>query len=137
MGRILAIDYGQKRTGIAVTDLLRITATPLLTIETAQLKAWLTTELAKGEIDTVVIGKPTQLNGAESASMQYIKPFQEWFRTTFQVPLVEFDERFTSTLAHRAMIDGGMKKKDRRDKAVVDKIAACIILEGYLDALGA
>jgi len=137
MARILAIDYGQKRTGLAVTDLLRITANPLLTVETAQLKAWLTTELAKGEIDTVVIGKPTQLNGEDSDSMRYIKPFEDWFRRTFQVPLVEFDERFTSTLAHRAMIDGGMKKNARRDKAVVDKIAACIILEGYLDSLTA
>jgi len=136
MARILAIDYGQKRTGLAVTDLLRITANPLLTIETAQLRGWLTTELAKGEIDTVVIGKPTQLNGMESDSMQYIKPFVEWFRKQFPtMPLVEFDERFTSTLAHRAMIDGGLKKQARRDKAIVDKIAACIILEGYLDSI--
>lgn len=136
MGRILAIDYGQKRTGLAVTDLLRITANPLLTVETANLRNWLTAELAKGEIDTVVIGKPTQLNGAESASMQYIKPFMDWFHKQFpNVPLVEYDERFTSTIAHRAMIDGGLKKSARRDKAVVDKIAACIILEDYLSTL--
>lgn len=136
MGRILAIDYGQKRTGLAVTDFLRITANPLLTVETATLRNWLTAELAKGEIDTVVIGHPTQLNGEDSASMQYIRPFEEWFRKQFPIiPLVPYDERFTSTLAHRAMIDGGMKKKNRRDKAVVDKIAACIILEGYLDSL--
>lgn len=136
MARILAIDYGQKRTGLAVTDLLRITANPLLTIETANLRNWLPTELAKGEIDTVVIGKPTQLNGADSDSVRYIKPFMDWFRQQFpDIPLVEYDERFTSTLAHRAMIDGGMKKSQRRDKAVVDRIAACIILEGYLDSL--
>ena len=136
MARILAIDYGQKRTGLAVTDLLRITANPLLTIETANLRNWLQTELAKGEIDTVVIGKPTQLNGADSDSVRYIKPFMDWFRLQFpDIPLVEYDERFTSTLAHRAMIDGGMKKSQRRDKAVVDRIAACIILEGYLDSL--
>ena len=136
MARILAIDYGQKRTGLAVTDLLRITANPLLTIETANLRNWLQTELAKGEIDTVVIGKPTQLNGADSDSVRYIKPFMDWFRQQFpDIPLVEYDERFTSTLAHRAMIDGGMKKSQRRDKAVVDRIAACIILEGYLDSL--
>jgi putative Holliday junction resolvase len=134
--RILAIDYGQKRTGLAVTDPLRIAANPLLTIETGQLRNWLAAELAKGEIDTVVIGKPTQLNGADSDSMRYIKPFMEWFRKQFPtIPLVEFDERFTSTLAHRAMIDGGMKKSARRDKAVVDKIAACIILEDYLNFL--
>ena len=133
MARILAIDYGQKRTGLAVTDMLRITANPLLTVETAKLREWLCDELAKGEIDTVVIGHPTQLNGEDSASMAYIRPFEQWFRTQFpNIPLVAYDERFTSTLAHRAMIDGGMKKKDRRDKAVVDKIAACIILEDYL-----
>lgn len=134
--RILAIDYGQKRTGLAVTDILRITANPLLTIETKGLRDWLISELAKGEIDTVVIGHPTQLNGEESASMQYIRPFMDWFRKQFPaIPLVTYDERFTSTIAHQAMIAGGMKKKDRRDKAVVDRIAACIILEDYLSTL--
>lgn len=136
MGRILAIDYGQKRTGLAVTDMLRITANPLLTIDTSALREWLVTELAKGEIDTVVIGHPTQLNGEESDSMRFIRPFTGWFKKQFPtMPLVEYDERFTSTLAHQAMIAGGMKKKDRRDKAVVDKIAACIILEDYLSTL--
>ena len=136
MGRILAIDYGQKRTGLAVTDMLRITANPLLTIETSALREWLVTELAKGEIDTVVIGHPTQLNGEESDSMRFIRPFTGWFKKQFPtMPLVEYDERFTSTLAHQAMIAGGLKKKDRRDKAVVDKIAACIILEDYLSTL--
>ena len=136
MGRILAIDYGQKRTGLAVTDMLRITANPLLTIETNALKEWLIAELAKGEIVTVVIGHPTQLNGEDSDSMRFIRPFMGWFRKQFPVtPLVEYDERFTSTLAHQAMIAGGMKKKDRRDKAVVDKIAACIILEDYLTTI--
>lgn len=134
--RILAIDYGQKRTGLAVTDVLRITANPLLTIETRLLQDWLKTELAKGEIDAVVIGHPTQLNGEESDSMRYIRPFMGWFRKQFPaIPLVEYDERFTSTIAHQTMIAGGMKKKDRRDKAVVDKIAACIILEDYLSTL--
>ncbi len=136
MGRILSIDYGQKRTGLAVTDMLRITANPLLTIETRALRDWLTAELAKGEIDTVVIGHPKQMNGEESDSMRYIRPFVGWFRKQFPaVPLVEYDERFTSTLAHQAMIAGGMKKKDRRDKAVVDKIAACIILEDFLTTI--
>lgn len=134
--RILALDYGKKRTGLAVTDPLRITANPLLTLETASLSAWLTAELAKGEIDTVVIGHPTQLNGQDSESMQYIRPFMTWFRGQFpHIPLVEYDERFTSTLAHRAMIDGGMKKRQRQDKAVVDKLAATIILEDYLSTL--
>lgn len=135
MGRILAIDYGQKRTGLAVTDMLRITANPLFTIPTSGLQAWLTSELQKGEIDMVVIGHPTQLNGQDSASMQYIAPFENWFRNHFTIPLIPYDERFTSALAHQAMIAGGMRRKQRQDKAVVDRIAACIILEDYLSSV--
>ncbi len=136
MGRILAIDYGRKRTGLAVTDVLRITANPLLTIETNQLIAWLTDYFAHEPVDEVVIGHPTQMNGQDSESMNYIRPFMGVFKKTFPtIPITMYDERFTSVLAHRAMIDGGMKKKNRQDKAVVDKIAACIILEGYLDSL--
>jgi len=133
MGRILAIDYGQKRTGLAVTDMLRITANPLCTVETKDLQVWLTAELQKGEIDEVVVGKPTQMNGQDSESMKYITPFMGWFKNHFPtIKLVQYDERFTSVLAHQAMIDGGMKRSQRQDKAVVDKIAACIILEDYL-----
>lgn len=136
MGRILAIDYGRKRTGLAVTDVLRITANPLLTIETNQLIAWLTDYFVQEPVDEVVIGHPTQMNGQDSESMNYIRPFMGVFKKTFPtIPITMYDERFTSVLAHRAMIDGGMKKKNRQDKAVVDKIAACIILEGYLDSL--
>lgn len=136
MGRILAIDYGKKRTGLAVTDPLRITANPLLTIPTADLLEWLRAYINKEGVDRVVIGHPTQLNGQESESMQYIRPFIALFEKTFpDIPLVSYDERFTSTLAHRAMIDGGMSKKQRQDKAVVDKIAACIILEDYLNTI--
>ena len=135
MGRILAIDYGQKRTGLAVTDPLRITANPLLTIPTNQLESWLQDYLAHNQVDEVVIGHPTQLNGQESSSMQYIRPFVQRFRNLFpSMPLREYDERFTSTIAHQAMILGGMKKKQRQDKAVVDKLAACIILEDYLQS---
>ena len=136
MGRILAIDYGRKRTGLAVTDALRITANPLLTIETKELLGWLQEYFAKEQVDEVVIGHPTQMNGQESDSMNYIRPFLGVFKKTFpDKPITMYDERFTSVLAHRAMIDGGMKKKDRQNKAVVDKIAACIILEGYLEKL--
>ena len=135
MGRILAIDYGRKRTGLAVTDVLRITANPLLTIETNQLIAWLTDYFVHEPVDEVVIGHPTQMNGQDSESMNYIRPFMGVFKKTFPtIPITMYDERFTSVLAHRAMIDGGMKKKNRQDKAVVDKIAACIILEGYLES---
>ena len=135
MGRILAIDYGRKRTGLAVTDVLRITANPLLTIETKNLIEWLQSYFATEQVDEVVIGHPTQMNGQESESMNYIRPFMGVFKKTFpNKPITMYDERFTSVLAHRAMIDGGMKKKDRQDKAVVDKIAACIILEDYLES---
>ena len=136
MGRILAIDYGRKRTGLAVTDILRITANPLLTIETNQLMNWLTDYFAREQVDEVVIGHPTQMNGEESESMNYIRPFMGNFRKHFpDKPITMYDERFTSVLAHQAMLAGGMKKKDRQNKAVVDKIASCIILEGYLDSL--
>jgi putative Holliday junction resolvase len=136
MGRILAIDYGKKRTGLAVTDPLRITANPLLTIETKELINWLQTYFEKEKVDIVVIGHPTQMNGEESESMNYIRPFIGNFKKLFPtIPITMYDERFTSVLAHQAMIAGGMKKKDRQDKAIVDKIAACIILEGYLDSL--
>ena len=135
MGRILAIDYGRKRTGLAVTDMLRITANPLLTIETNQLMNWLSDYFAHEQVDEVVIGYPTQMNGQESESMNYIRPFMGNFRKQFpDKPITMYDERFTSVLAHQAMLAGGMKRKDRQDKAVVDKIAACIILEDYLQS---
>lgn len=136
MGRILAIDYGKKRTGLAVTDPLRITANPLLTIETKDLINWLKTYFEKEKVDVVVIGHPTQMNGQESESMNYIRPFIANYKKLFPtIPIQMYDERFTSVIAHQAMIAGGMKKKNRQDKAIVDKIAACIILEGYLDSL--
>ena len=136
MGRILAIDYGRKRTGLAVTDMLRITANPLLTIETKNLIEWLKDYFAHETVDEVVIGHPTQMNGEESESMNYIRPFMGNFKKQFpDKPITMYDERFTYVLAHQAMLAGGMKKKDPQNKAVVDKIAACIILEGYLDSL--
>jgi putative Holliday junction resolvase len=108
----------------------------LLTIETKELINWLQTYFEKEKVDIVVIGHPTQMNGEESESMNYIRPFIGNFKKLFPtIPITMYDERFTSVLAHQAMIAGGMKKKDRQDKAIVDKIAACIILEGYLDSL--
>ena len=133
MGRILAIDYGRKRTGLAVTDPLRISAGPLETVATCELMTWLAVYLSREQVDEVVIGHPKQMSGADSESMRYIRPFMAQFRKTFpDIPLHEADERFTSVLAHRAMIDGGMKKKQRQDKSAVDKLAACIILEDWL-----
>mgnify|MGYP002514736742 FL=1 len=137
MGRILAIDYGKKRTGLAVTDMLRITANPLITIETKQLMTWLQDYFAKENVDEVVVGYPKQMNGEASESMQYIRVFLAQFEQTFpSIPIKLYDERFTSVLAHQAMIDGGMKRSQRQNKMMVDKIAACIILEGYLDSIG-
>lgn len=136
MGRILAIDYGKKRTGLAVTDPMRIIASPLETVPTHTLLAWLTAYFEREKVDEVVIGHPRQLSGEDSESMQYIRPFMEQFRKTFPaMPLRQYDERFTSVLAHQAMLDGGMKKKQRQDKAVVDRLAACIILEDYMSFL--
>ena len=135
MGRILAIDFGKKRTGLAVTDMLRITANPLITIETKELLGWLTEYFTRETVDEVVVGHPKQMNGEDSESMQYIRPFVARFKQTFpDKSITYYDERFTSVLAHQAMIAGGMKKKNRQDKTQVDKLAACIILEGYLDA---
>ena len=135
MGRILAIDFGRKRTGLAVTDPLRITANPLITIPTHTLEAWLQEYFSKEQVDEVVIGHPYQMSGEDSESMQYIQPFINRFRKVFpNMPLKEYDERFTSTLAHKAMLDGGMKKKDRQNKEIVDTIAATIILNDYLQS---
>lgn len=136
MGRILAIDYGLKRTGVAVSDPLRIIAGGLETVPTSQLDKWLAQYMAANEVDIIVVGKPSQMNGTPSQSWSAIEPFVERLRTTYPSCKVELhDERFTSVLAHRAMIDGGMKKMARRDKAVVDRISATIILQSYMDSL--
>ena len=138
MGRILAIDYGKRRTGLAVTDMLRITANPLLTIDTSGLLAWLVDYTRCEQVDTIVIGYPRQMNGLESETVPAIRACEQQILSKLpDIPVVEFDERFTSVLAHQAMIAGGMKKKDRQNKMQVDKLAACIILESYLDSLSA
>ena len=134
MGRILAIDYGRKRTGIAVTDTLQIIANGLTTVPTAQLMAFLANYIAKESIDRVVIGLPKQMNNELSDNMANITPFVNRFKKLFpNIPVEYMDERFTSVLAHRAMIDGGLKKKDRQNKALVDEISATIILQSYMD----
>ena len=136
MGRILAIDYGKRRTGLAVTDALRITANPLLTIETSGLMSWLKEYTQREKVDTIVIGYPRQMNGQDSETVPAIRVCEQQIRAILpEIPVVEYDERFTSVLAHQAMIAGGMKKKDRQDKSQVDKLAACIILESYLESI--
>ncbi|MCM1483989.1 MAG: Holliday junction resolvase RuvX [Muribaculaceae bacterium] len=135
MGRLLAIDYGRRRCGIAVTDTLRIVATGLATVPTAGLIDWLRRYVATEQVDTIVVGLPRTLAGEPSESMRYITPgIKALNRALPQIPVVFFDERFTSTLAHRAMIDSGMRKMQRRDKAAVDTMAATIILNDYLQS---
>ena len=135
MARILGIDYGRKRTGIAVTDPLQIVANGLTTVPTQTLLDFIKKYIEQEPVEAIVIGKPTQLNGEPSESMRYIDPFIKRLQNELpQIPVILFDERFTSTLAHQAMIDGGMKKKDRQDKARVDAIAASIILNDYLQS---
>lgn len=136
MGRLLAIDYGRRRTGIAVTDPLRIVATGLTTVPSHQLDKFVADYIAREPVDAIVVGYPTDMRGRESESMQYIRPAIGRLRKMLppQVEIIFYDERFTSVLAHRAMIDGGMKKSDRRDKAIVDEISATIILNDYLQS---
>ena len=136
MGRILGIDYGRKRTGIAVTDPLQIVAGNLATVPTHTLMQFIKDYIAREAVDRIVVGKPTQLNGEPSESMKYITPFVSRLKKEMpDMPVVMYDERFTSTIAHQAMIDGGMKKSDRRDKSRVDAIAATIILNDYLKSI--
>ena len=136
MGRILAIDYGQKRVGLAVTDLLHITANGLDTVLVHEVLDYLQKYTDKEPVEKFVIGFPRQLNGEESDSMQYIRPFVIGLKRRFpEIELVYVDERFTSVLAHKAMLEGGLKKKDRQNKALVDKTAATIILQSYLESL--
>jgi putative Holliday junction resolvase len=135
MGRILGIDYGRKRTGVAVTDPLQIVAGNLATVPTHTLMQFIKDYISREQVERIVIGLPKQLNGEPSESMKYITPFVNRLSNELpDMPVVMYDERFTSTLAHQAMIDGGMKKSDRRDKSRVDAIAATIILNDYLQS---
>lgn len=136
MARILGIDYGRKRTGIAVTDPLQIIANGLETVPTHTLMQYIKDYTAREQVERIVIGLPRQLNGEPSESMRYITPFVNRLKKEMpDMPVTMYDERFTSTIAHRAMIDGGMKKSDRRDKSRVDSIAATIILTDYLQSI--
>ncbi len=135
MGRLLSIDYGRKRCGIAVTDPMRIVATGLTTVPSGKLEEFLRGYMASEQVDRIIMGHPTTMRGEESESMRYIRPAVSRLRKVFpDVEIEFFDERFTSVLAHRAMIDGGMKKSARRDKAVVDEMSATIILNDYLQS---
>lgn len=138
MGRILAIDYGKKRTGLAVTDPLRIIANGLATIPTSDIFDYLIQYVAKESVDQLVIGKPIQPNGQPSENLARVENFvNRWRKLHPEMPIDYYDERFTSVIAHQAMIAGGVKKKTRReDKGLVDEISATIILQDYMRSKG-
>ena len=136
MGRILAIDYGRKRTGIAVSDPLRIIAGGLATVDTKELESFLQRYFAENEVDIIVLGKPTQMNGEPSETWRFVEPLAGRLRRAYPDKEVVFcDERFTSVLAHRTMLESGIGKMARRDKALVDKISATIILQSYMETM--
>jgi putative Holliday junction resolvase len=133
VARILSIDYGKKRTGLAVTDPLQIIAGGLATVATSELFDYLQAYVAREPVERIVIGEPRQPNGQPSENLQRVQQFvNRWRKAVPQIPIEYYDERFTSVLAHQAMIDGGLKKKARQDKALVDEISATIILQDYL-----
>lgn len=134
MSRILSIDYGKKRTGIAVTDPAQIIANGLTTVSTSELMKFLTDYMKREPVERVVMGLPVQTNGAPSENQQRVRSFAGQFRKAFpDIPLEFHDERFTSVLAHQAMIDGGLRRMERRNKALVDEISATIILQSYME----
>lgn len=135
MGRILAIDYGRKRSGLAVTDPLQICANGLPTVRTCDLMDFIKEYVSKETVETIVVGEPKDLQGNPSESMRYITPFLNSLKRTLpQIPIELYDERFTSTIAHREMIAGGFKKKDRQEKGKADEMAAVLILTSYLES---
>jgi putative Holliday junction resolvase len=134
MGRILAIDYGKKRIGLAVTDMMQIIASPLITVPVSRIESFLIDYVKKEQVDEFVVGYPVQMNNLPSQSVKYIDPFLKRLRKLFpDKPVHLADERFTSKMAIRAIIEGGVKKKDRGDKSIVDKISASLILRSFLE----
>lgn len=134
MGRILSIDFGKKRTGIAVTDPLQIIANGLVTVATSELLDFLKTYVAQENVERIVIGRPLQLNGRPSENLARVGQFvSTWRKTMPTIPIEYYDERFTSVIAQQTIIAGGIKKKTRReDKGLVDEVSATIILQDYM-----
>jgi putative holliday junction resolvase len=136
LGRIIAIDYGQKRVGIAVTDELKMIANPLTTIHSKDVVTFLKEYIAKENVECIVVGEPKQMDNSESKSAKFTEPFIRLLLKTFPlIPIKRIDERFTSKIAFQTLIDAGLSKKDRRNKALVDTISATIILQSYLEDL--
>ena len=133
MSRILSIDYGRKRTGLAVTDPLQIIAGGLATVATSELFEWLQAYIAREPVERIIIGEPRQPNGEPSENLARVQQFvNRWRKAVPTVPIDYYDERFTSVLAHQVMLDGGLHKKARQNKGLVDEISATIILEDYM-----
>jgi putative Holliday junction resolvase len=136
MGRLMAIDFGQKRVGVAVTDPLQIIANGLDTVPSASIWEFLEQYLTNEQVDCFIVGYPKRLNNENSDSVKFVDPFIKKLKKKYPTINVElYDERFTSKMAFQAMIDGGLKKKQRQNKALIDKISATIILQNYLDSL--
>lgn len=136
MGRYLALDYGTKRTGIAVSDTLKIIANGLTTVPTHTLLDYLKTYLQKEDVERIIVGLPKQMNNEYSENMKHIRPFVKKLQSIYPDMQIEYyDERFTSALAHKTMLDAGLKKTDRQNKSLVDEISATIILQGYMESL--
>lgn len=135
MSRVLAIDYGQKRTGLAVTDPLQIIPGGLCTVLTKDLKKYLKEYFSHEQVERVVVGLPKQTNGEDSDNLPRVKAFVGEFKKSFpDIPVEMYDERFTSVMAHRTMLEAGLKKKDRQNKALVDEISATIILQSWMES---
>ena len=131
----MSIDFGRKRCGIAVTDTLQIIANGLTTVPTAGLLDFIVDYTRRENVERIVVGEPRQMSGERSESWQYIHPFLDRLKKALPDMSVElYDERFTSVLAHQAMLDGGLHKKARQNKALVDEISACIILQSYMES---
>ena len=134
MGRIIAIDYGVRRTGIAVTDPLQIIANGLTTVDTRQLLAFIQDYVKRETVERFVIGRPMQTNGRESENLKNVEKFVEQLQKALpNIPVTWWDERYTSVLAHQTMLESGIGKMARRNKALVDEISACIILQGWME----
>ena len=135
MARLLSIDYGAKRTGLAVTDTLQIVPGGLCTVETKQLLKYLQDYVSREPVERFIVGLPKQTNGRDSDNLPRVKSFVGQFQKAIpDIPVVFFDERYTSVMAHQTMLDAGLKKKARQNKALVDEISATIILQGYMDS---
>lgn len=134
MKRYLSLDIGRKKTGVAVTDTNRIIATALDTIPTHQLEKFLVDYMSKNEVELIIVGMPVQMNNTESEAVKYIRPVLNRLQKVFKdMKFIEVDERFTSKMAFQTMLDSGIGKEKRKDKFIVDRISATIILQSYLE----